>query len=82
MLNPPGVSHSRSHFVCKLPKNRNSNGPTLLTRKAPNTTIAEFANTVDPDEMAQNDRFFNILVYIERFWNYTNIVLPFALLAL
>ena len=24
----------------------------FLTPKAPNTTIAEFANTVDPDEMA------------------------------
>ena len=24
----------------------------VLTRKAPNTTIAEFANTLDPDEMA------------------------------
>ena len=27
-----------------------------LTRKAPNTTIAEFANTVDPDEMAHNEK--------------------------
>ena len=26
-----------------------------LTCKAPNTTIDEFANTVDPDEMAHND---------------------------
>ena len=26
-----------------------------LTRKAPNTTIAKFANTVDPDETAHND---------------------------
>ena len=26
-----------------------------LTRKGPNTTIAEFANTVDPDEMAHNE---------------------------
>ena len=25
-------------------------GMTFLTRKAPNTTIAEFANNVDPDE--------------------------------
>ena len=25
-----------------------------LTLKAPSTTIAEFANTVDPDEMAHN----------------------------
>ena len=27
----------------------------LLTHKAPNTTIAEFANTVDPDETAHNE---------------------------
>ena len=27
----------------------------MLTRKAPNTLIAEFANTVDPDEMAHNE---------------------------
>ena len=27
-----------------------------LTRKAPNTTIAECANTVDPDEMAHNEQ--------------------------
>ena len=27
-------------------------GRKLLTRKAPNTTIAESANTVDPDQMA------------------------------
>ena len=26
-----------------------------LTLKAPNTTIAEFANTVDPDETAHNE---------------------------
>ena len=26
-----------------------------LTCNAPNTTIAEFANTVDPDEMAHNE---------------------------
>ena len=26
-----------------------------LTRKAPNTTIAEIANTVDPDEKALNE---------------------------
>ena len=26
-----------------------------LTCKAPNTTIAEFANTVDPDEKAHNE---------------------------
>ena len=27
----------------------------LLTRKAPNTTKAEFANTVDPDELSHPD---------------------------
>ena len=27
-----------------------------LTLKVPNTTIAEFANTVDPDETAHNER--------------------------
>ena len=27
----------------------------LLTHKAPNTTIAEFANAVDPDETAHNE---------------------------
>ena len=27
----------------------------ILTRKGPNTTIAEFANTVDPDDMANNE---------------------------
>ena len=27
----------------------------VLTLKAPNTTIAEFANTVDPDETAHNE---------------------------
>ena len=27
----------------------------MLTRKAPNTTIAEFANTADPDETAHNE---------------------------
>ena len=27
----------------------------VLTDKAPNTTIAVFANTVDPDEMAHNE---------------------------
>ena len=29
----------------------------VLTHKAPNTTIAEFANTVDTDEMAHNELF-------------------------
>ena len=27
----------------------------MVTLKAPNTTIAEFTNTVDPDEMAHNE---------------------------
>ena len=27
----------------------------ILTHKAPNTTIAEFANTADPDETAHNE---------------------------
>ena len=27
----------------------------ILNNKVPNTTIAEFANTVDPDETAHND---------------------------
>ena len=27
----------------------------LLTGKVPNTTIAEFANTVDPDETTHNE---------------------------
>ena len=27
----------------------------VLTRKAPNTIIAEFSNTVDPDEMAHKE---------------------------
>ena len=27
----------------------------LLTRKAPNTTICEFANLLDPDETAHNE---------------------------
>ena len=31
-------------------------GTGQLTRKAPNTTLAEFENTVDPDETAQMSR--------------------------
>ena len=27
----------------------------IVTRKAPKTSIAEFANTVDPDETAHNE---------------------------
>ena len=48
---------------------------TILTHKVPNTTITEFANTVDPDEMGYNDhldleclpssiRPFNIVQFI------------------
>ena len=33
----------------------NDNEYTKLTLKAPNTTIAEFANTADPDETAHNE---------------------------
>ena len=29
----------------------------VLTLKVPNTTIAEFANIVDPDETAHNETF-------------------------
>ena len=28
---------------------------TILTHKAPNTTIGEYTNTFDPDEMAHNE---------------------------
>ena len=31
------------------------NAQNRLTLKAPNTTIAEFANTADPDETAHNE---------------------------
>ena len=34
---------------------KNLNNKILITLKAPNTTIAEFANTVDPDETARNE---------------------------
>ena len=33
----------------------------LLTCEAPNTTIAEFANTVEPDETAHNAVYIEIL---------------------
>ena len=35
--------------------NSNSNIKSSLTRKATNTTIAEFANTAYPDETAHNE---------------------------
>ena len=50
--------------------------PFILTHKAPNTTIAEFANTVDPVETGHNEPsrvchlvfdFQNNTVYIEFF---------------
>ena len=34
---------------------KNLKNKILITLKAPNTTIAEFANTVDPDETAHNE---------------------------
>ena len=60
-----------------------------LTCKAPNTTIAEFANTVDPDEPPQclpfSLRFFNILPFInieKDFRKFADIILSSAILAL
>ena len=59
-------------------KKASSNSKTLSTCKAPNTTIAEFANTVDPDETAAHNEPSHLnlqclpsgqhyTVYIERF---------------
>ena len=67
-----------------------------LTLKAPNTTIAEFANTVDPDETAHNEPshldlqclpsslcFFNIIQFILKvFRNFADVILSSAFLAL
>ena len=52
----------------------------MKNRKAPNTTLAEFASAADPDESAHNEPphqdlqclssglcFFNVIVYIEGF---------------
>ena len=37
--------------VMEIPRNKTY----ALIPKVPNTTLAEFANTVDPDEMAHNE---------------------------
>ena len=69
---------------------------TLLTRKAPNTTIADFANTVDTNEIAHNEpshldlqclptslSFFNIIQFILKvFQNFADVILLSAFLAL
>ena len=39
-------------------------GKKFLTRKAPNTTIAEFANTVDPEETALLSHLILIYVFV------------------
>ena len=66
-----------------------------LTNKAPNTTIADFANTVDPDETAHNEPshldlqclpscflFFNIIQFIFKvFRNFADIIFSSAFLA-
>ena len=65
----------------------------ILTRKAPNIPIAEFANTVDPDEMAHNEpshldlqclpsslRFFNIIQFILK--DFADVILSSVFLAL
>ena len=68
----------------------------MLNRKAPNTTIAEFANTVNPDETAHNEpshldlqclpsslRFLNIIQFIlQVFRNFADVILSSAFLAL
>ena len=67
-----------------------------LTRKAPNTTIAEFANTVDPDETAHNEpshldlqclpsslSFFKIVQFtLKVFLNFADAILSSAFFAL
>ena len=40
----------------QLPGFQGTNG-TVFTLNVPNTTKAEFANTVNPDEMAQNELY-------------------------
>ena len=69
----------------------------LLARKAPNTTIAEFANTIDPDETAHNEPshldlqclpsifflFFNIKQFLLKvFRKFADVILSSAFLAL
>ena len=61
----------------------------ILTLKAPNTTIAEFANTVDPDKMAHYERlqfqhntaltdffFFCRAILSPAFWRFKVLVVP------
>ena len=59
----------------------------LAKQKAPNTTTAEFANTVDPDETAQNEPshldiqfwFFNMIQLILKvFRNFAGVILSSA----
>ena len=67
----------------------------LLTCKVPNTTIAEFANTADPDETAHkrshqdlpclpsNLWFFNIIQFeLKVFGSFADIILSSSFLAL
>ena len=67
----------------------------LLTLKAPNTTIAEFTNTVGPDETAHNGRLIRIYsvctvvfdfqqntIYIGKFFRkFADVILSSAFLA-
>ena len=46
---------SKSCIIYYTCNNNICNSNIILTRKALNTTIAEFANTVDPYETAHND---------------------------
>ena len=69
---------------------------TSLTRNAPNTTIAEFPNIVDPDEMAQNElshldlqclpsspkSFHMIQFELKVFENFADVILSSAFLPL
>ena len=67
----------------------------LLVLKAPNTTIAKFANTADPDETAHNEPSHQDLqclhsslifqyntVSIKSFQNFADVILSSAFLAL
>ena len=47
----------------------------MLALKAPNTTKAEFANTVDPDETAHNEFILKV------FLNFVDVILSSAFLA-
>ena len=46
----------------------------FLTHKAPNTTIAEFSNTVDPDETAHNE-IYSVCPLVFDFFNITQFIL-------